>query len=514
MHDDEQPAVRVLSLSRRDILRAAGVTGAGIALSHAFSLTAFASDKVRKSFTTLSIDEKNLLRDAIAVMRARPATDPTSWAWQANIHGTYDKEQTELDKICWNSCPHGSFNFFPWHRWYLYFMEQILADAVKEPKLTLLYWNYTALTSEALRLPPELIPATLPDGTPNAFYNARRFPYTIEGTNLSIDVGKGSPMLAKLINPCEALKIEVFCRASDGSNSFGSMEHPYDLPEAHALRGFGALESQPHNQVHDMVGGESASGETGDMGDINTAGNDPTFWLHHANIDRLWQVWLALEGRRSNPLQNEILKETSYNFVNAKGELTKAPATETFEIINFGYTYDTIAPPPYCDVYREPRNAPIANCLPEDSMLLLASALEAKPAMSHVQGRTTVSLASPTATPNSLKALGVDGAKATGSLKLVLEGVSTMMESTTIAVFIGLADGQEAKVESPNFVGVISIFGTRDSKMQVTFDRSFDISDELAELAKAGGLQGSALNVSLIGDTKAPVTVQRIYITP
>ena len=27
-----------------------------------------------------------------------------------------------------------------------------------------------------------------------------------------------------------------------------------------------------------------------------TAGRDPIFWLHHANIDRLWEVWLSLDG--------------------------------------------------------------------------------------------------------------------------------------------------------------------------------------------------------------------------
>ena len=28
------------------------------------------------------------------------------------------------------------------------------------------------------------------------------------------------------------------------------------------------------------------------MGAFETAGLDPLFWLHHANIDRLWEVWL------------------------------------------------------------------------------------------------------------------------------------------------------------------------------------------------------------------------------
>jgi tyrosinase len=35
------------------------------------------------------------------------------------------------------------------------------------------------------------------------------------------------------------------------------------------------------------------------MGDPQTAAIDPIFWVHHANVDRLWDVWLA--SGRSNP---------------------------------------------------------------------------------------------------------------------------------------------------------------------------------------------------------------------
>ena len=48
------------------------------------------------------------------------------------------------------------------------------------------------------------------------------------------------------------------------------------------------MESTPHNWVHVDIAGL--------MGSPATAGQDPIFWLHHANIDRLWEVWLALPG--------------------------------------------------------------------------------------------------------------------------------------------------------------------------------------------------------------------------
>lgn len=37
-----------------------------------------------------------------------------------------------------------------------------------------------------------------------------------------------------------------------------------------------------HNQVHRWIGGDML---------VGTSPNDPIFWLHHANVDRLWWAW-------------------------------------------------------------------------------------------------------------------------------------------------------------------------------------------------------------------------------
>ena len=40
--------------------------------------------------------------------------------------------------------------------------------------------------------------------------------------------------------------------------------------------------SQLHNRVHIWVGGDMGPG---------TSPNDPVFYLHHCNVDRLWALW-------------------------------------------------------------------------------------------------------------------------------------------------------------------------------------------------------------------------------
>jgi len=158
---------------------------------------------------------------AVKVMQQRPATDPTSWSFQAAIHGSYNNPPPGAT---WNQCQHQGWFFLPWHRMYLYYFERIVRKAVLAAggpaDFALPYWNYSK-PFPANTLPTGFRTGTLPDGTACA-----------------------SP-----IGQCQ-----------------------------------GAL-----------------------MIDLNCAALDPIFWLHHANIDRLWNDWLALGGTRVNPPDNSPL---------------------------------------------------------------------------------------------------------------------------------------------------------------------------------------------------------------
>ena len=39
---------------------------------------------------------------------------------------------------------------------------------------------------------------------------------------------------------------------------------------------------------------------------LNTSPNDPVFWLHHANIDRLWSIWGARHGNAYAPTTTNL----------------------------------------------------------------------------------------------------------------------------------------------------------------------------------------------------------------
>jgi tyrosinase len=100
----------------------------------------------------------------------------------------------------------------------------------------------------------------------------------------------------------------------------------------------GDLEMQPHNVVHSALGGL--------MGDPDTAAQDPIFWLHHADIDRLWSKWIQQGGGRTNPADAAWLN-TTFTFYDEAGHavyLTGAEIVDTVGQLN--YRYDDDPPPP------------------------------------------------------------------------------------------------------------------------------------------------------------------------
>src|SRR5687767_13534928 len=105
--------------------------------------------RVRKNIMSLTETSPELvaLRAGVAAMRARPASDPTGWQAQANIHNDH--------------CPHGNWFFLPWHRAYLFYFEGICRAASGDDSFNLPYWNWTSQRP----LPPAFWSGTLLDGS-------------------------------------------------------------------------------------------------------------------------------------------------------------------------------------------------------------------------------------------------------------------------------------------------------------------------------------------------------------
>ena len=108
----------------------------------------------------------------------------------------------------------------------------------------------------------------------------------------------------------------------------------------------GQLDVQPHGSTHVEVGGVMARFET--------AALDPVFWIHHCNVDRLWETY-ARDLEHGYPFENGSGAGTAaqqswigqqFRFRRPDGTTKVWKAPDVLDLAVLGYAYDTTAPPP------------------------------------------------------------------------------------------------------------------------------------------------------------------------
>jgi len=246
----------------------------------------------------------------VGVMQSRQLNDLSSWWFFAAIHGQYVNRSAFPGwgflpappavptaplppKKVWDQyrdqCQHRSWYFPPWHRGYLLALEaQIRACVVNLGGPTtwaLPYWNYFGPGNE-FQIPPAFTQRNLPNGSPNPLYVAARY-----GPNGNGNIFVPIPPVNQ---DCMANDLYTGDDANTPPPGFGGPETGF----WHGGGPFqpGNLEANPHNQVHGFVGGTR-----GLMSDPGLAALDPIFYLHHANIDRMWAVWNLAHGNPVDP---------------------------------------------------------------------------------------------------------------------------------------------------------------------------------------------------------------------
>lgn len=269
---------------------------------------------VRRDIWSLEVDDPIVLAygDAVASMKAKPADDPTSWSYQAAIHGTHEASPPMLA----NECRHQSWYFAPWHRMYLLYFERIVRAEVRAnggPKdWALPFWDYDRVGTRTL--PLAFRQPRRPDGSANPLFVADRNP----------GINSGAAALPPAITSAAfALSRPLYT----GTVEFGGGQAA--APGQFQGR-TGRLEATPHNDVHVAIGGL--------MGDPGTAAADPIFWLHHANIDRLWWTWD--EDGHDNPTE-AAWRSQAFEFFDETGKPAALTCADVLDIAKqLHYTYE------------------------------------------------------------------------------------------------------------------------------------------------------------------------------
>jgi len=453
-----------------------------------------AQTPVRMSWQEFAKDPKRVasFRKAVAVMKSRSTADPKSaeyrgsWEYWGAMHGYFGttsptgtkeawmakygyspsspywqnvKNLTPPDSIAttvWAQCQHGTPYFFPWHRLYLYYFERVLQKAAGDPNLRLPYWDYTDTAN--LAMPREFTQPTYVDAggktVSNPLYEARRAPGWSSGSKLD----------GTMTNINRALNLPNFL----GSGQFQS-----------------TIEGTPHGAVHCAV----APCKNTVMGAVPYSSNDPIFWLHHCNIDRMWDCWHSISGH-DNPSDPNYLKQ-QFSYVDENGNLVTKSVND---IINGGLV-------DY--VYERP-----SNCARPGAVLFAAQKVPAAATMSAAEfDKTRVALshsvvlgAAKGVAINALtmrKSVTLPENKETRSPKLFAMSAEPMVPvetdlvlknikfdfppNTTYDVYLESKSNPSKRV----LVGSLNFFTTTDNTLP---DQVFNITDVLPALGKSGKL--------------------------
>ena len=277
---------------RRFIVTAGAAASAAIIAPSIFNLDkVFAAPFVRRNLGGLSASDPiiNGYKTAVTAMKALPSTDPRSWSYQAAIHGTH----ASGSHIAWNTCEHGTYFFWPWHRIYLYYFERIVRKYSGVYGWTLPYWDYSSPSQRQL-------PAPFRDSSSSLFVANPNRPSAWNSGAASF--------IASHVNGPGISQVPFYPGASS------------------------SLESNPHNNVHVDIGGW--------MGDVQAAAQDPVFYVHHSNIDRLWNLWKAQGGGRVDPLSDNTWKNTLFTFFDENATQVQMKACDVLNAaaqLNYSY---------------------------------------------------------------------------------------------------------------------------------------------------------------------------------
>lgn len=335
---------------------------------------------------------------AIKAMKLLPTANPLSWAYQGAIHGT----TLPGPHIAWNTCEHGTHFFWSWHRMYLYWFERIIRKMSGDSSWALPFWDYHSPSQRHLPVPFRAPGSEL--------YTVNRGPGWNAGT--------------------------ASFPASNVDPSAGMAMVPY-------FSGQSSIESNPHDNVHVDIGGW--------MGSISTAAQDPVFYVHHSNIDRLWNLWLAQGGGRTDPLSDVPWRTNSYTFFDEHGNQVHMTACDILRCAQqLNYTYEGEPPQvnEYCRI-----------TFPFPIYYLVQEILIQWPGPPVELNQEAVSV------PIDIKALRQRLAplaeSKTDMLLLELNNVEAANPPGVVwEVYLGLPPNEAPNPESPHFVGTMALFST------------------------------------------------------
>lgn len=236
-------------------------------------------------------------------------------------------------------CAHGIGTFPTWHRAYLLDFEHALQNADRalgnDGDIGLPYWDWSDVEGPDGKEPfPKILSDPRLAQLPTNFFQPGEKPHP--ALQKPFKRNKNIPQLLKNANVAETARLAL------------SGHQPW-LKFASTQGGSDSCED-PHNSVHVCVGSPMSS--------VAAAAFDPTFWLHHCNVDRLIQKYLTLNPKamadarelarsehQQDPRSPDLFETAFPPFTHPLTHKAFQPA-QAFTLEGLGYVYDKLLPTP------------------------------------------------------------------------------------------------------------------------------------------------------------------------
>ncbi|GGK35116.1 hypothetical protein GCM10010124_29750 [Pilimelia terevasa] len=183
-----------------------------------------------------------------------------------DVGNLYDWYVQRHSYFAWNTHAHGANSFLPWHRRFLMEFEADLRthNPDKSVEVSIPYWDwYVDPMGAELFTVDSFGPAVEPEENGKGFFDENVWP-------INVGVVSGRRLTRRLNKMPELMK-------RSGANYTRYRE---------------ALEINPHDEIHMAFKGQMMTA---------ASPNDPTFWLHHAQLDKLWAEWQVMNGIDNYP---------------------------------------------------------------------------------------------------------------------------------------------------------------------------------------------------------------------
>jgi len=231
-------------------------------------------------------------------------------------------------------CAHRNESFPGWHRAYLLELENALRQADLElggdGVVGIPYWDWNDLSTTK-----DIFPAVIREAFPRLpqnFFEDSNHPLAMYDFENAWDNS-----LKRSIQDAKLDRLTKNCLLEDEHFKHASANWSRDT----------SVES-PHDRIHVAVGWPMTSAAY--------AAFNPVFWLHHCNVDRIYEKYIEIETDSHSEYQNfQQMREEQGNinmytkpFEPFKHPVTGEPFTakDTFDTEALGYVYDELYPTP------------------------------------------------------------------------------------------------------------------------------------------------------------------------